>query len=329
MKTGDIEHQLNRLATRVIKLEEELAGVEEQLLHPVEPARKRPPKQARPPWELDAAAVEGLVDEMYAAVKTGPLEALRLAPPTGDNYLASHAKNVSKLGMFLADRHGLSEASTRTVGICGLLHDSGMETLPTSFVSAQRPLTQEEYQQVRMHPARGAEYIRQHYRFGSLLSSVIPSVVEQHHERVDGTGYPRGLSGDGIHNFARVLAIADSYEAMTTPRPFRAPLHPARAMRTLLVQGYHPPRGAMYDGAMLKTFVWSASLYPVGCEVHLSDGCRANVISPTKDPKRPVVKLITGDHPGKVMDLTQHESISIASREEEERGVSPEPAGKN
>ena len=315
MKAEELALLIKGLTDRLGRVEKRLSAAEKTAgsLTAPGPAAKQPePKEAQPPWKMDAAHVESLVADMYSAAKNNPLAALDFEVGGTGNYLTAHARNVSKLAMFLADRHGLSEASTRTVGICGLLHDAGMDCLPYELVSEGRPLTQEEYLQVRTHPSRGAEYIKQHYRFGSLLSSVIPAVVEQHHERSDGTGYPNGLAGGRIHNFARVLAIADSYEAMTTPRPFRAPRHPADAMRALLVQGCHSEETGMYDRSMLKTFVWSSSLYPIGCKVDLADGRLARVVSATADPKRPVIKLLTGSRSGQVVNLTQHRKLSIA-----------------
>jgi len=313
MKNKELELQLERLASHVARLDKRLATVEQHTLSAFRPPRATSSPMP-PPWKMDEARVEELAEEMYSQVKGNPSGALDFEVPGEDSYLTAHAKNVSRLAMFLADKHGFSEVSTRTVGICALLHDAGMDRLPHGFLTADRPLTDEEYQQVRMHPIRGAEYIREHYEFGSLLSSVIPTVVEQHHERADGTGYPYGLSGGSTHDFARVLAIADSYEAMTTPRPFRAPRHPAQAMRTLLLQGYPSPEGGMYDRGMLKTLVWSMSLYPVGCEVRLSDGHHAKVMSATADPKRPVVKVLAGDHSGRVVDLSKHKNLAIMDR---------------
>jgi len=313
MKTKEFELRLERLTSHVTRLDKRLAMVEQRAGCAPRPQHATS-VHIQPPWKMDEAQVEEFVAETYPAVKENPLEALNFEQPDEDSYLTAHAKNVSKLAMFLADKHGFSEVSTRTVGICGLLHDAGMDCLPHAFVSAGRPLTEEEYQQVRTHPTRGADYVRQHYKFGGLLASVVPAVVEQHHERTDGTGYPHGLAGNSIHDFARVLAIADSYEAMTTPRPFRMPRHPAEAMRALLLQGYPSPSGGMYDRGMLKTLVWSMSLYPVGCEVRLSDGHHARVLAATADPKRPVVKLLGGDHSGREVDLTEHEELTILER---------------
>jgi len=316
VKNEEIALRLDRLASQVAGLDKRLAGIEVLARRVVGPAPKQmAAEKVQPPWKMTPAHVEALAADLYSAVKKEPHEALNFQPAAESFYLTAHARNVSKLAMFLADKHGLSEASTRTVGICGLLHDAGMDSLPRDLLSANRPLTQQEYQQVRMHPTRGAEYVRRHYDFGSLVSSVVPMVVEQHHERSDGTGYPRGLAGDGIHEFARILAIADSYEALTTPRAFRRPKHPTEAMRTLLLQGYPSPDSGMYDHAILKTFLWSASLYPIGCKVNLSDGRRAEVISATADPKRPVVKLLGQKHTAEAVDLTQHQDTAITDQQ--------------
>lgn|GEM_PF-2575948 len=322
MEKESLEEQLARLSGRLGVLEARLAGMESAAATPVarpearpRAARGRPAPQradaANLPWMLDAAGIEGLVDAMYRRAADSPLEALDFERVDGGCYLGAHCRNVARLAMFIAARHGFSEASIRTIGICGLLHDCAMQDLAERVVASARPLTDAEFQQVREHPVRSAEHIRRHYRFGGVQTSVVPLVVQQHHERADGTGYPHGLSGGQIHEFARVLAIADSYEAMTMPRPFRAGVHPAKAMRTLLLQGYRTPQGGMYDHRVLKTLVWSASLYPVGCTVNLSDGRGARVMSPTSDPKRPVVRVLDDAGKGMLMDLSVHRDVAI------------------
>jgi len=312
MKNDLLEERIAELARRLDRLEMRLASLEGHARRPaMQKAPVRRASQPRPPWRLDAAGIEALVDAMYERAVKGPQEALAFERPAGRDYLAAHSRNVARLAMFIAARHGFSEASIRTIGICGLLHDAGMQGTGAGIISSARPLTDEDYEWIREHPVRGAQFIRRHYRFEGLLSSVVPLVVEQHHERSDGTGYPKGLKSEQIHDFARVLAIADSYEAMTSPRPFREAMHPAKAMRRLLLQGYRSPEGGMYDHRVLKTLVWSTSLYPVGCDVNLSDGRGARVVSATKDPRRPVVQLLEGGAPGPVVDLTAHRELTI------------------
>jgi len=316
-----MENLLDRIERRTERLEARLAAVERRLASGAgAPSSKasssgsgRAPAQSIPPWKMDAPSLQALASEMRAAVKKDAAAALNLEPAAEGSYLSQHARNVSKLAMFLAARHGLSEPTVQAVGLCGLLHDAGMDCLPHDFLWLDRPLTQEEFRTVRMHPARGAEYVRQHYAFGSLLDSVVPAVVEQHHERSDGSGYPRGLAGDRIHDLARILAVADSYEAMVTPRPFRAARHPADAMRLLLLQGWHSPKPALYDRNVLKTFVCASSLYPVGCSVLLGDGRRGRVVEAGPDPRRPVVEILSGEGCGGMVDLARHPGISVAA----------------
>ena len=298
---------LNELAERVDRLAARVDAIE-TFLNPACPHAKAGQPAARP-WKLDEAPLQDLVDALFTAAKADPLAALSFEQPDTADYLAAHARNVARLAMLIAREYGFSEASVRTIGLCGLLHDAGMESLPPAMLEAGRPLTPEEFGQVRRHPLHGADYIRENYCFGGLLDSVIPMAVEQHHERSDGSGYPNGLAAGGIHDFARVLSVADSFEAMTVPRAFRRPQHPAHAMRSLLLQGYRGAGEGMYDRRVLRAFVWAASLYPLGCEVGLSDGRRARVAAATGDPKRPMVKTEGTD--GEILDLTEHAAIAI------------------
>ena len=309
-RVGELEQQFAVLEARLAAVERHAHGAAHGAAQKTAQPEAAPPEPA--PWKLDAGRLEGLVDDLYSAVRSGPTAAFAFEAPGSGCYLHSHAKNVSRMAMFLAARHGFSEPSVRAIGMAGLLHDAGMDSLPHDLVWLGRPLTPEEYRQVRLHPAAGAEYVRENFRFDGLLNSVIPATIEQHHERSDGSGYPQGLAGEKIHDFARVLAIADSFEAMTMPRPFRKSMHQAEAMRSLLLQGYRTARGGMYDRGLLKTLVWSASMYPPGCEVELSDGRRARVTGTTSDPKRPVVKVSAGGT-DEAIDLTMQPGVSIVS----------------
>ena len=303
--------ELSELAERVVRLAERVAAIETQQTATQRTAAQQTaaPLSDTPPWQMDEVRLQELMDELHTGVKRDPTAALRFDAPSTGCYLSAHARNVSRVAMLIARKHGFSDASVRAVGLCGLLHDAGMESLPHGLLEAGRPLTPDEFRQVRLHPVNGADLVRERYRFGGLLDSVIPLTIEQHHERADGSGYPHGLPAARIHDFARVLSVADSFEAMTTPRPFRAARHPAQAMRSLLLQGCKTARGGMYDRDVLKTFVWAASLYPLGCEVELSDGRRARVTEATDDPKRPVVK--TSGRDGETIDLTRTASLTV------------------
>jgi len=313
----------NDLAMRLDSLEGRLAALERMIgsmtrsdegEHNGSPLRRNeaaPLPEPIQPWKLDSEELVALTDELYGEVKADPAAAFRFEQAGSGSYLGPHARNVARMGMFIADRHRFSEASVRAIGLCALLHDAGMDALPHEFIAQGRPLTPEEYRQVRLHPAAGAEYVRDHFRFHGLLDTVIPAAIEQHHERSDGSGYPAGLAGERIHDFARVLSIADSFEAMTTPRPFRKPLSQPEAMRSLLVQGWRSAGGGMYDHGLLKTLVFAASLYPPGSSVRLGDGRRARVVAATSDPRRPVVKAASADGSEETIDLTRHPDVAI------------------
>jgi len=316
MPTNDeLAGELRRLAWRVEAAEAEIARLARLVERPHQTREagqvSLPSQDELPPWKLDAAALMELVERLCVDIKENPLAAFSFERAGNGSYLARHSRNVARLAVFLAARQGLSDTSVRTVGLCALLHDAGMDCVEDGFISESRPLAPHEYRKVREHPSAGAAFVRENFIFGGLLDSVVPAVIEQHHERCDGSGYPHGLQGERIHDFARILAVADSFEAMTTPRPFRSPQHPSQAVRSLLIQGYRFPRGGMYDRKVLRTFVDSASLHPLGCWVKLSDGSSGIVCGTTADPKRPIVKLSTGEK----VNLRQRTGIEIVDDE--------------
>ncbi len=268
---------------------------------------------------LDHGRLGSVVQSLHAAVEAGPLEVMDLqytSAKPGD-YLADHSRNVAKLSMLLAKQQGYQPPTVRVVGLAALLHDVAMRELPREVIASPKPPEPDAAESLWNHPERGAQIVASTAGLGGLLRSVVPTIIRQHHERCDGSGYPLGLHGDRIGEIAGILGITDSFEAMTSPRAYRKKWHPSRAMSQLLLDTYTKAREGFYDRKLVETFLRMLSLYPVGCLVKLSNGQVARVVhSNPRMPKRPVVRPLLDVNSERirpeVLDLAERDDIAIA-----------------
>lgn len=268
---------------------------------------------------LDAGRLGSVVHSLHAAVQSGPLEVMDLGYrcTVPGAHIADHSRNVAKLSMYLAEQRGYRPPTVRVVGLAALLHDVGMRSLPQEALASPKPPEPDTAQKLWDHPEHSARIIASTDHLGSLLRNVVPAIVRQHHERCDGSGYPAGLRGRQINELARILGIADSFEAMVSPRAYRPPRHPSQAMAQLLLDTYDKAGEGLYDRDLVKTFLQALSLYPVGCMVKISDGCVARVVhSNPGHPKRPVVRPLIGPTgqampSADVIDVAERPELSI------------------
>jgi putative nucleotidyltransferase with HDIG domain len=147
-----------------------------------------------------------------------------------DQYTAGHSAAVAIYARDIAQRMGLSEESQELVHLCGLVHDIGKIGLPAGLLEKPGPLTLEERRHMEQHPEIGERILRNVDDY-----SEIADIVRSHHERIDGMGYPDGLHGEDIPLLARIIGVADAYDAMTSDRPYREAL-PSRVARMRLAQ---------------------------------------------------------------------------------------------
>lgn len=176
---------------------------------------------------------------------TQGIAALARAIEKRDPYTDGHQRRVARLGVALAKRLGLDRDQVNAVRLGGLVHDVGKIAIPVELLSMPRPLSAIEYSLVKVHPSAGAE----------ILGEVefpwpITAIVLQHHERLDGSGYPDGLTAGAICVEARVVAVADVFEAMSSHRPYRAALGIDRAVEEILRNS-----GSLYDPDVVKCCV--------------------------------------------------------------------------
>jgi len=162
-------------------------------------------------------------------------------------YLFTHALNVAIYGIALLNAMGTTNSDMLVAfGLGALLHDLGMREIPNSIILKPDSLTSDEVQIVREHPSRGVQIADK----GGGIPGQSQIVVMQHHERMDGKGYPWGLRSVDIHPLARVCAIVDTFDALTSPRSYKMPVNTYNAFKTMKFQDQ-----AQFDNAALSTFI--------------------------------------------------------------------------
>jgi putative two-component system response regulator len=162
-----------------------------------------------------------------------------------DHYTEKHLRRVADRSVEIARRMGMSPRDVEGVRLGGLLHDVGKIAVPDRLLLKPGPLSEDEFAQIRMHPETGAETVRPLTAFDGPEPAVL-----HHHERFDGNGYPGKLMGEAIPLAARIVAVADGFDAMTTDRPYRAAMAPVMAFDRL-EQG----RGSQWDPAVVDIFL--------------------------------------------------------------------------
>lgn len=225
--------------------------------------------EARLGKAIDAEECLPLVEDVASSVARNPSALISLARlKTKDDYTYMHSVAVCALMVSLARQLGLSEAQTREAGLAGLLHDVGKMAMPLDVLNKPGALTDDEFAVMRSHPVRGFEMLRD----GAAVPESALDVCLHHHEKMDGSGYPNKLKGEGISLFARMGAVCDVYDAITSNRPYKTAWDAAGSIQRMSQWSGH------FDPAIFKAFVKSVGIYPVGTLVKLNSGRLAVVI---------------------------------------------------
>lgn len=230
-------------------------------------------------------------------------------------YLPSHVVNVTLVGVLLGVEMGYPEQKLRLLATGLALMDIGMVFIPMSILERETKLTPDEYNRIKTHTVLGYKAVVQENNF----SPEVGRVCLEHHERWDGTGYPRKLEKLQISEYARIAAIVDTYEAMIRKRVYRDKMMSFEAMKTILAEG-----STKFDPDILKEFIKMMSIYPVGSYVMLNTRAIAKVISSDPiSPFRPIVKVMYDEFGTKVEDgetikLSEEQNLFIVRPVKEE-----------
>ncbi|WOT05359.1 HD-GYP domain-containing protein [Shewanella youngdeokensis] len=213
---------------------------------------------------VEVEPFEDLADSMIVAVLRDP-DALKCvsALRTKNAYLLEHSVNVAFLLVTFGGYLGLEREVLRKLAIGGFLHDVGKIRVDCNILNKPDKLSDEEFEQVKLHQNYAIEIMDK----AQGVSQISKDICLMHHEKLDGTGYPRGLSGDDIPLYGRMSCIVDIFDALTAARCYKEAMSPARAFKMLLsLTPFHLDEALVYD------FIRCVGVYPVGSLVELSDG---------------------------------------------------------
>lgn len=219
---------------------------------------------------IQVEQARALVEDISNSVLRQPHALISLARlKTADEYTYMHSVAVCALMIALARQLNLAEEMVHEAGFAGLLHDIGKVGIPLKVLNKPGKLTDSEFAIVKSHPEVGAKILIESYQ----VSPVVLDVCLHHHEKIDGTGYPFGLKGDTISLFAKMGAVCDVYDAITSNRPYKKGWAPADSIRKMAEwsKGH-------FDEAVFQAFVKTVGIYPTGSLVRLESGRLAVVV---------------------------------------------------
>jgi putative nucleotidyltransferase with HDIG domain len=225
--------------------------------------------EARLGKAIDSEVCLPIVDEVTSSLARNPSAFLSLARlKDKDTYTYMHSVAVCGLMVSLARQLGMDEAQQREAGLAGLLHDVGKMQMPLEVLNKPGALTDAEFAVMRGHPERGWDLLKD----GSKVPASTLDVCLHHHEKMDGTGYPHKLAGERISLLARMGAVCDVYDAITSTRPYKAAWDPAGSLQRM------SQWKGQFDPAIFQAFVKSVGIYPTGTLVRLQSGRLAVVV---------------------------------------------------
>lgn len=224
---------------------------------------------------LDVTEAAPLVDEINSSIERNPNALLSLARlKNADEYTYLHSVAVCMLMLALAKQLNLNEKQTRQAGIAGLLHDVGKMMIPNTIINKPDKLTDEEFITVKKHPRLGWEILKSSYQ----VDEVALDVCLHHHERVDGKGYPEQISGDDLTLFARMGAVCDVYDAISSDRSYKKAWGPGESISKMTSW-----REGHFDETVFRAFVKTIGIYPNGTLLKLKSGRLGVVIEQSKN----------------------------------------------
>ncbi|MDZ7749722.1 MAG: HD-GYP domain-containing protein [Halofilum sp. (in: g-proteobacteria)] len=234
---------------------------------------------------VDVPAASSAVGELAERVTQSPAASLLLTSVHDhDNVTSTHSIHVCLLTLAFCLRAGVEANKLEAFGLGALLHDIGKARLPRELLDRPGPLDEDEWALVRRHPIEGRRILADS---GNVPRAVL-NVAEMHHERRDGSGYPYGLRQPDLPGYVLVTALANRYQALTSPRPYRDAGAPDRVL-----QSFYSQADGLYGSRVVEAFIRCVGIYPVGSVVELDSGALAVVVSSRPSARlRPTVQLV-------------------------------------
>lgn len=222
---------------------------------------------------------------------------------TYDNYTYKHSVNVAVISTIIGIYLSYDEESLYELCLAALMHDIGKTKIDPGIINKPGRLSMMEYRIVQEHARYSYDILDENY----LISARTKQAVLHHHENEDGTGYPDRLVGDEIPPYAKIIHVADVYDALTSKRPYKKPYALSEAIEYLMGGS-----NVLFDRKAVEAFLEAVPVYAKGIDVLMTNGERAIVVSNTSNPLRPIVRLVDS---GKDIDLSNDKdyiSVTIA-----------------
>lgn len=234
-----------------------------------------------------------ITSELLKAINNNDALAVDIsALKTSDEYTFKHSVDVATISMIIARNLGMSDNDVYNIGIAGLLHDMGKSKIPSEILNKPARLTDEEFEVMKKHSELGFQILKEKPEFNIAVSLG----VLQHHEKMNGNGYPLGCNKDKICPYAKILSVADVYDALVTERPYKKSFSQRTAVEMIMSMT------AELDITAMRSFMESVILYPVDTTVQLSNGEIARVVE--NKPHSVLRPTVVGLKSGLVYDLS-------------------------
>jgi HD-GYP domain-containing protein (c-di-GMP phosphodiesterase class II) len=225
-----------------------------------------------------------------------------------DQYLFQHSMNVCVFACMIGMSKKYSRDELTTFGLGALLHDVGKTQVPLAILNKKEQLTNEEFDIIKKHAEAGYKLLKDEPNIPLLTAHC----AFQHHERLDGSGYPRGIKGSEIHDYAQWIGLVDSFDAMTTHRVYRKTMLPHQAIEVI-----YTGSGTLFDKEKIEIFRDKVAMYPIGVSVKLHSGEGGIVVGINPScPQRPILRIFEDQegqslHTPYEIDLAKHLSAMI------------------
>lgn len=215
-------------------------------------------------------------------------------------YVYHHSVAMGAISGYLALRMGYSKGEWIQIGLAGLLSDSGMTKIDQKLIQKQTPLNESEFEEVKKHPTYSYRFVEK----VPSLSMAAKLAVLQHHERLDGSGYPLELNQEKLHPFSQIIAVSDMYHAMTSERIYRKKQSPFKALEEIMKEQF-----GRYDAAVIQVLVKEMTRYSQGTKIRLSNNRQAEVLF--VEPAQPTRPLIRLEEDGQIYALKDYTELHI------------------
>lgn len=250
---------------------------------------------------IDMPAVRALVVPIIEGALENQRELFSLHHySTIEDYLYHHAISVAAMSAVLASVLNFSKGDYIQIGIAGAMCDCGMAKIPMRIMNKKGPLTKDEFDEVKKHPVYSYIFLKDI----KLLKEEVKKAVYQHHERIDGSGYPNGVNSDYLHPYERIISVADVYHAMTSERNYRSKQSPFKVLESILQDQF-----GKFDMKVVQALTKIMTNFSSGTRVRLSNNKIGEIVFiEQKSPTRPMVRL---DDSGEIIQLVNQRGLFI------------------